>query len=158
METNIPPSQVIRLRREAIPEVDHTENKLWILERRNNLSSPWTALYCFEDNVCFLPQDFEVMNYFTSTHRTSVFTYRVLCSKYLLADEDESSIVGEIVLHEDKVYQTIGGVRKNLKELQTEQDRVDALYRYLGVSLSPAQVHGITGMATEIRTSGNPSV
>ncbi|KAK4899583.1 hypothetical protein LTR49_027626 [Elasticomyces elasticus] len=68
------PQQAIRLRHDAIAENEHQNVKLWIFERRNNDNAPWVPMYCFEDNVCFLPQDLEVLNYFTSTHRTSVFT------------------------------------------------------------------------------------
>ncbi|KAK3614877.1 hypothetical protein LTR56_026953 [Elasticomyces elasticus] len=97
------PQQAIRLRHDAIAENEHQNVKLWIFERCNNDNAPWVPMYCFEDNVCFLPQDFEVLNYFTSTRRTSMFTYRVLCSKFILADDDETIIVGEIILYEHKV-------------------------------------------------------
>ncbi|KAK1067280.1 hypothetical protein LTR12_010078 [Friedmanniomyces endolithicus] len=153
IEFNMPPSQreVIRLRRDAIDDNDHKSVKLWIFERRNDNDAPWTPMYCFEDNVCFLPQDFEVMNYFTSTHRTSVYTYRVLCSKFILADKDDTSCTGEIILYENKVTRVLGGKTEVLATLKTEQERVDALYNYLGIRLSLAQVAGIRGMTSELR-------
>jgi len=153
IEFNMPPSQreVIRLRRDAIDDNDHKSVKLWIFERRNDNDAPWTPMYCFEDNVCFLPQDFEVMNYFTSTHRTSVYTYRVLCSKFILADKDDTSCTGEIILYENKVTRVLAGKTEVLAILKTEQERVDALYNYLGVRLSLAQVAGIRGMTSELR-------
>src|ERR1700712_1754723 len=46
---NIPPNQNVRLRRDGIPENEHVDNKLWLLERRNADDGPWTPLYCFED-------------------------------------------------------------------------------------------------------------
>ncbi|KAK5673880.1 hypothetical protein LTS10_013335 [Elasticomyces elasticus] len=108
-------------------------------------------MYCFEDNVCFLPQDFEVLNFFTSTHRTSVFTYRVLCSKFILAGEDETTIVGEIILYEDKVTRRLNGTTETLANITTETERIEALFAYLGVRLSQAQAAGIKGMATELK-------
>ncbi|KAK3117966.1 hypothetical protein LTR53_000118 [Teratosphaeriaceae sp. CCFEE 6253] len=143
--------QETRLRHEAIDEADHKAALLWTFERRSREGAPWTPMYCFEDNVCFLPQDFEVMNYFTSTHRTSVFTYRVLCSKYILADQDEVAIVGEVVLYENTVTRRTGDQVETLATLATESDRVEALYHFLGVSLHPAQIAGIKGMVTELR-------
>ncbi|KAK3616205.1 hypothetical protein LTR22_027147 [Elasticomyces elasticus] len=49
------PQQAIRLRHDAIAENEHQNVKLWIFERRNNDNAPWVPMYCFEDNVCFLP-------------------------------------------------------------------------------------------------------
>ncbi|KAK3677089.1 hypothetical protein LTR78_003294 [Recurvomyces mirabilis] len=150
-ELSFPPPPHVRLRRDAIPENEHRGNKLWIMERRSADDRPWTALYCFEDNVCFLPQDFEVMNFFTSTHRTSFFTYRVLCSKYILDDEEER-VIGEIVLYENKVTRKIGGERELLATFATESERMAALEKYLGVTLDAAQATGIRGMVTELGT------
>ncbi|KAK5674074.1 hypothetical protein LTS10_013169 [Elasticomyces elasticus] len=139
------PQQAIRLRHDAIAENEHQNVKLWIFERRNNDNAPWVPMYCFEDNVCFLPQDFEVLNYFTSTHRTSVFTYRALCSKFILADEDETTIVGEIILYEHEVTRRLNGTTETLATLSTETERIEALFAYRGVRLSQAQAVGIKG-------------
>ncbi|KAK4904349.1 hypothetical protein LTR49_026179 [Elasticomyces elasticus] len=152
------PSQVIRLRHDAIEENEHQNVKLWIFERRNNERLPWTPMYCFEDNVCFLPQDFEVLNFFTSTHRTSMFTYRVLCSKFILADEDETTIVGEIVLYENKVTRRLNGSTEVVATLRTEAERLGALFTHLGVRLSQAQAAGIKGMATELKSGDGQQI
>ncbi|KAK3617918.1 hypothetical protein LTR22_026555 [Elasticomyces elasticus] len=152
------PSQVIRLRHDAIAENEHQHVKLWIFERCSNDRLPWTPMYCFEDNVCFLPQDFEVLNFFTSTHRTSVFTYRVLCSKFILAEEDETTIVGEIILYEDKVTRRLNGTTETLANLTTETERIEALFAYLGVRLSQAQAAGIRGMATELKSGDGQQI
>ncbi|KAK4908233.1 hypothetical protein LTR49_022833 [Elasticomyces elasticus] len=146
------PSQVNCLRHDAIAENEHQDVKLWISERCNTDRLPWTPMYCIEDNVCFLPQDFEVLNFFTSTHRTSVFTYRVLCSKFILADEDETTIVGEIILYENKVTRRLNGTTETLANVRTEIERIEALFAHLGVRLSQAQAAGIKGMATELKS------
>ncbi|KAK4904417.1 hypothetical protein LTR49_026127 [Elasticomyces elasticus] len=146
------PARLLKLIDGKIEANLHQDVKLWIFERRNNDNAPWVPMYCFEDNVCFLPQDFEVLNYFTSTHRTSVFTYRVLRSKFILADEDETTIVREIILHEHKVTRRLNGTTETLATLSTETERIQALFAYLGVRLSQAQVAGIKGMATELKS------
>ncbi|KAK4961761.1 hypothetical protein LTR10_002252 [Elasticomyces elasticus] len=152
------PQQAIRLRHDSIAENEHQNVKLWIFERRNNDNAPWVPMYCFEDNVCFLPQDFEVLNYFTSTHRTSVFTYRVLCSKFILADEDETTIVGEIILYEHKVTRRLNGTTEVLATLSNETERIEALFSHLGVRLSQAQAAGIKGMATELKSGDGQQI
>jgi len=146
---NLPPNQNVRLRRDVIPEMDSASNKLWMLERKIADEGPWVALYCFEDNVCFLPQDFEVMNFFTSTHRMSFFTFRVVASKYVL-DELGDMVVGYLVLYEDSLQRRVRGEREILQTFQTEQERIDALKDFMGIKLSASQRAGIKGMVTEI--------
>ncbi|KAK5673948.1 hypothetical protein LTS10_013279 [Elasticomyces elasticus] len=152
------PSQAIRLRHDAIAENMHQKVNLWIFERRNDEKSPWTPMYCFEDNVCFLPQDFEVLNFFTGTHRTSVFTYHVLCSKFILADEDETTIVGEIIFYEHKVTRRLKGMTETLAILRTETERIGALFAYLAVRPSQAQAAGIKRMATELKSGDGQQI
>lgn len=149
VELNMPPNDNLRLRHDTIPDNEYTGNKLWVLEHRPTGQTPWTALYCFEDVVCFLPQDFEVMNFYASTHRTSLFTYRVICSKAIV-DEREEQIVGEVVLYEDKVYSRTRGERRELALLKTEKQRIEALETHFGVTLSQAQQEGIRGMMTAL--------
>lgn len=150
---NVAPNENVRLRRDALPEAERRENKLWLLERRvTSDDGPWVAVYCFEDNVCFLPQDFEVMTHFTSTHRTSFFAYRVVASKHLV-DPSSETVNGDVVLYEDRVQSTQYGETQVLAELKSEEDRVDALQRYLGITLSDAQRDGIRGMVTEIQSA-----
>ena len=157
METMVSPSQVVRLRKDAIVENEYAGNKLWIVEKRTREKGPWTPLYCFEDDVCFLPQDFEVMNHFTSTHRTSFFTYRLVCSQYLL-NEDGSEVVGELILYENEVHRRLGGRREIVASFNTEEGRIAALEEWMGVTLSLAQREGIRGMVTELRGGDTPEV
>ncbi|KAK4544777.1 hypothetical protein LTR36_004026 [Oleoguttula mirabilis] len=146
---NMPPNQNVRLRRDGIPENEHIDTKLWLLERRNADDGPWTPLYCFEDQYCFLPQDFEVMNFFTSTHRTCYFTFRVLASRYVL-EEGSDRLIGDVVLYENSVHRRVGGTKELLATLTTEQERIEALKYFLGITLSESQREGIRGMCTEL--------
>lgn len=142
----------VRLRHDAIAENERVENKLWLFERRRSDDGPWQPLYCFEDIVCFLPQDFEVMNFFTSTNRTCYFTYKVIASRYLLEDGNRDRLIGDVVCYERSVHRRIGGKKEMLATLNTEQERIDALKKFLGITLNEAQKAGIKGMCTEIRS------
>ncbi|KAK5111077.1 hypothetical protein LTR85_012271 [Meristemomyces frigidus] len=146
---NIPPNQNVRLRRDGIRENEHVDNKLWLLERRDADDGLWMPLYCFEDQYCFLPQDFEVMNFFANTHRTCYFTHKVLASKYLL-EEGSGRLTGNVVLYENSVHLCLGGTKELLATLNTEQERIDALRHFLGITLSESQRAGIKGMCAEI--------
>jgi arylamine N-acetyltransferase len=146
---NVPPNQNIRLRRDAIPEADDYTSKMWIMERRSGDSGIWTPLYCFEDNVCFLPQDFEIMNFYTSMNRTSFYTYRVVCSKYLIHEQQET-VIGDVVLYDDRLVRRVRGRPGQVIQLKTEKDRVEALEKYMGITLTDAERAGIKGMVTEL--------
>ena len=89
--------------------------------------------------------DFGVMNHFTSTSRTSFFTYSVMCSKFI-ADEGSREIVGHVTLFGDKIKVEKRGEKETVAELGTEGERVKGLEEWLGVRLSDVQRTAINGM------------
>jgi arylamine N-acetyltransferase len=95
----------------------------------------------------FLPNDYIVMNHFTSTHQSSFFTYLILCTKFIMQDE---VIVGNVTLFNGEVKERINGNTSTLATLTTERERVEALERYLGVKLTLAEKDGIKSMITEL--------
>ncbi|KAI7529106.1 hypothetical protein KC331_g15388, partial [Hortaea werneckii] len=165
---NLRPNETVRLRRDyAHPEPPSTvsqtrhlneEHKVWFLERclagndNEQLNTPWVCVYCFSDKLSFLPQDFEVMSWFASTHRTSFFTYRVIASRYLL-DWAAEELMGHVLLYEDRVLRMENGEEVLVEELRSERQRVEALQKWIGISLSTAQIEGIKGTVTEIQGS-----
>ena len=148
----------IRLQLRPIPESYASATngaqppKLWCYDICNKPGAEggdnWIPTYCFSETE-FLPQDYEMMSWFTSTNKKVFFTYSVLCSKMLL-DEAEENIVGNIMLFNDGVTKNIGANREVLRELKTEQDRVDALRELFGVELTEEEKGGVT---TELRLS-----
>ncbi|KAH7035859.1 uncharacterized protein B0I36DRAFT_319224 [Microdochium trichocladiopsis] len=92
--------QQIRLVREYIPtqtyrpvttivnshgqgeEVDDDRHKLWIYQYRNNPQAEWNSYYAFTETE-FMPLDWEVVNYWTSTSDRSHQTHRPLCILFL---------------------------------------------------------------------------
>ena len=147
---NVPPEENVRLRHDNIPENESSTPKLWLLERRLSEDKPWTSVYCFEDGVCFLPQDFEVINHFASSHRTSRLTYEVIASKHVL-DASGIRLIGDVVCYQREVHRRTNGVKEVLATLTTELERVNALREHLGITLCESQREGIVGMSTEIR-------
>ncbi|KAK4989821.1 hypothetical protein LTR50_002997 [Elasticomyces elasticus] len=136
---NVPPNQWVRLDYANIPDNTSTDQKLWAFEYRNSESDSWMSNYCFSE-LEFLPSDYAVMNHFTSTSRTSFFTYSVICVRMVMEDD---RIVGDVTLFNKDIKRRIAGKSEVLVEIASEDDRVKALDRYLGVRLSDAEKSGI---------------
>ena len=102
----------------------------------------WIPQYCFTETE-FLPQDYEMMSWFTSTNSKCFFTYAMVCTKMVL-DEAEEKIVGDMTLFNDGVRKNVGADRETLRECKTEQDRIDALREIFAVELMEEEKAGIT--------------
>lgn len=122
---NIKPNQQVRLRWDAIPEAQNKDAKMWIFERQDKADGPWIPTYCFPDNVEYLPQDYAVMSYYTSTNRTSFFTYKLITAKFLL-DEAGDEVIGTLVMFGNTAHRRVGGVKEDLGTFEKEEERVDA--------------------------------
>lgn len=130
--TSIAPRS-IRVQLRSIPESYATTitdgtgpPKMWCFDVCYNpdddAKNKWLPVYCFAETE-FLPQDYEVMSWFTSTNPKSFFTRYVTCTKMLM-DEDKEVIVGNLTLFKDTVRETIGANRKVVKECKTEDERL----------------------------------
>ena len=139
-------SQSVRLLLSGIPDNTRSDKQLWCYQFRRSQDSPWIPGYSFTE-VEFLPQDYVMMSFFTSNSRTSWFTYRVVCVKHLM---ENGEIIGEVTLFEREVKRRIKGKTEVLAKLSSEDERVEALRKYLGVKLTQAEILGIRGMITEI--------
>ncbi|KLU89833.1 hypothetical protein MAPG_08802, partial [Magnaporthiopsis poae ATCC 64411] len=104
----------------------------------------WTTVYCFTETE-FLPQDYELMSWFTSTNPRSFFTRFVTCTKMVMGEDgdEERGIVGNITLFKDAVRETIGAKRTVIKDCKTEDERVQALAEIFGVHLTQEERDGI---------------
>jgi arylamine N-acetyltransferase len=138
--------QEMRLIYDTIPDFTVSGQKLWRYEHRNGGEQPWLPTYAFSE-MEFTPSDYTMMNYFTSSHRTSWFTYLVVCVKMILEDGE---IVGDVTLFGNEVKKRTKGKSELLALCASEAERVKALDEFLGVKLIPAEIAGIQGMVTEI--------
>jgi arylamine N-acetyltransferase len=146
---NVKPNQRVRLRWDAITEAENKDAKVWIFERQDSADGPWIPTYCFPDGVEFLPQDYVVMSHFTSTHRMSFFTYKVIVAKFLL-DQAGEEVIGTLVMFGNSAHKRVAGVKEDLGTFGKEEERVNALNKHFGIKLSVSQKGGIAGMVSAI--------
>ena len=135
------------------------EQEMWVYSVKygaaEDQNAKWTPIHCFTE-MEFYPDDFERMSYWISTHRASIFVNVVICQKFIMSD-DGKSLIGDTTLHNDVVKKRQFGQNETLAEFKTEEDRVQALDKYLNVKLSLAERDSIVGFPTEIGR-GRPSL
>jgi arylamine N-acetyltransferase len=146
--TSIAPRRIrVQLRSIAESNAKHRTSgspKMWCYdlcyEPAGSPDDKWLPAYCFTETE-FLPQDYQVMSWFTSTHPSSFFTRCVTVTKMILS---EDKIVGNNTLYQGTIRETIGSDRKVLKECTTEEERVKALTEIFDVTLQDEEKNGIS--------------
>ena len=99
----------------------------------------------------FFPADYEVMNFTTSQSRTSFFTYMIVCVELILEVKDDvEKPVGVMMLVGNEAKRRIGGKTEHLVTCKTEDERAEALEKWLDVRLSPEERAGIMGTVTQL--------
>nr|CBL43272.1 TPA: arylamine N-acetyltransferase 1 [Nannizzia gypsea] len=125
------------------------DQRPWLYRFRNDSDSEWVMAYCFYE-IEFTHDDYEVMNYWTSTHPASLFTHGIIFTKFTL-NVAEDDIDGVVMLLKDTVKRNHKGNFEILKTLKSEEERVDALKEFFNVHLLPMEIRGIRGKSTEIK-------
>jgi arylamine N-acetyltransferase len=143
--------QEVRFIRDFIPTQtrrDDEARKLWIFQYRNGREQEWNSFYAFPD-IEFLPNDFEVMNFFTSQNisETNFQTKTVLIVKFLM---DGEAIVGKVMLVNGEVKRNDGGKTRVVFVCKNEAERVKALREYFDIMLTEEEVLGIRGRNVEL--------
>jgi len=140
--------QTLRLRYTKIPDNTSSRLKLWLFEVRHAEEKTFLPCYCFNPDIEFLPADFKVMNHYTSTSRTSFFTYKLLVVKVFMGEDGE---VGEMyIMSEVQVKKRAGGVAEDVMSCKSDEERVHALRKYFGIELSEIEQRAIEGMVSQI--------
>jgi arylamine N-acetyltransferase len=101
----------------AIPDFTRSSQKLWLCQHRNGADQPWLHTYAFSE-MEFTPSDFQMMNYFTSTHRSSWFTCLIVCVKMILEDGE---IVGDITFFGGEIKRRVKGKSEVLVVCKSEE-------------------------------------
>ena len=140
-------AQQLRLIHSSIASTTSPNQDIWIFQRRYSPSDEWRTAYCFTE-LEFLPQDYGVMNYYTSTCRTVFFTYAIIVVKLVMEGEE---IVGQLILTGSEVKRRIGSETEHLMSCKSERERVDALERWFGLRLTDEEKRGIRGTVTELK-------
>ncbi|KAF2838725.1 arylamine N-acetyltransferase 4 [Patellaria atrata CBS 101060] len=145
---NLGPQQV-RLIRDHIPmQTDRTEaTKLWIYQYRNEESRPWNSFYAFSE-LEFLPADYEVMNFYTSKTTAHIQVTTALVVRFL---REGSEVKGKVMLVGPEVKRNLGGRTEVVMACKTEGERVEALERWFGITLTEKEREGIRGTIGEIK-------
>ena len=140
-------AQQLRLIYSSIAPTTSPDQNLWVFQRRYSPSDEWRTAYCFTE-LEFLPKDYEIMNYYTSTCRTTFFTYAIVVVKLVMEGEE---IVGEMILTGSEVKRRIRGETEHLMSCKSERERVEALERWFGLRLTGEERRVIRGTVTELK-------
>lgn len=149
-------TQEIRLARDFIPGQTNRsseDRKLWIYQYRNSPEKDWNSFFAFSDAVEFTPEDFGVMNWYTSASPESFQTFTVLVVSFLRrAKEDgEQEVYGKRMLVDGVVKENLGGKTKVVQVCGSEEERVEALREWFGIRLTEEERKGIKGWRTELK-------
>jgi arylamine N-acetyltransferase len=139
---------VARLQWRNIPGNTDPNQKLWVYEHRRNEDVDWDIKYCYSE-LEFLPSDYNMMNYYTSTSLKTFFTRVIIVDKKLLDDEGEYA--GSLILFGNTIKWRIHGVKEKEIEFAKEEDRLEALDKYFGIKFGEVEREGIRGLPSEIK-------
>lgn len=137
-----------------VPLKAHTSSRSlipWTLQYRD-LSEPsptWNTTYSFYE-IEFLPHDYQVMNYFTSTMPGEKFVELLIVARWNWSEE-EGKFVGWVFLKGDKVVRVEKGVAEEVDRYVTEEERVKGLEKWFGVKLTEEERAGIKGWSSELK-------
>lgn len=146
--TNVPPASA-RLVFKAIEGNVNKNAKLWVYQHRVSAEreNAWKDMYCFNAELEFRAADFEMMNFWTSTSKKTIFTQKVICNK--MVTDGDGEIVGTLGLMRE-VKKRTGAQTEVLKEFESEDDRVGALKEHFGIVLSEVEKEAIRRTGDEI--------
>lgn len=165
-------SQEVRITRDLYPGVvsDGEGNKVWFYEYRNRPEDEWNRYFAFGDREAS-SWDLECANYWVSSHPESFQRKQILVVKFLGSSGEETGkkflesadkshsgkieipeveIRGKIMLADGVVKRNLGGKTDIVKICQTEEQRLQALREYFGITLSEDEQQGIKGFETAL--------
>ncbi|KAL8992613.1 MAG: hypothetical protein Q9169_006959, partial [Polycauliona sp. 2 TL-2023] len=102
----------MRLVRENIAQHTDPAQRLWLYQARESKDREWATQYSFTETE-FLPEDYEIMSFWTSTHRTSIFTKAVLVAKYVM---ERGVLVGVCTMFNGEVKRVVVGEEEEEEE------------------------------------------
>ena len=159
---HVTPAQM-RVVYENIPNNVDTAQKVWVYQHRHDMNSPWKPMYCFVD-LEFTPEDVDSMNFAPSMSRHTFFTHKVVAVRFTSDREYESlegpgsasqdaltgEIDGSITINHDVLKWRRHGKKVVVIPFKSDQERVDALKKYFGISLPEDDREAIINTAAMI--------
>ncbi|KAF2465519.1 arylamine N-acetyltransferase 1 [Lindgomyces ingoldianus] len=141
----------MRLQWRNLNENTDQNQRLWVYEHRVDEKSDFVPTYCFTE-LEFLPSDYALMNYFTSTNQKTFFTQTIVGEKKILGGENNDELVGSLILEQKNLKWRIYGKKEREIQFETEQDRVSALEEHFGIKLGQVERDSIRGLTSEIKS------
>ena len=144
--TSIAPRK-IRIQQRAIGESYAEEDapKMWCYDvcydPSKGADNKWIPTYCFTETE-FLPQDYEMMSWFTSRNGNSFFT-RYMTATRMIMNSEREKIIGSVTLFEATIRESIVSERKIVKECKTEDERIESLKGIYGIELTDEEKNGV---------------
>lgn len=138
------------LTKAPLAEFTDQTQKVWIYHARNDPQSPWVPQYSFSE-VEFLFEDFRMMNFFTSSSRSILFTQKLACTRVIL-DHQGLEPIGIYILAGREVKRVLRGKTETMQTLNTEEDRVSALVEYFNMHFHEHERDGIRGLPSQIKS------
>ncbi|EXL91693.1 arylamine N-acetyltransferase 3 [Fusarium oxysporum II5] len=150
----------MRLRHDIIAQ-NVSNQKLWIYEYRSHDGGEWVPQWCFMDYEV-LPEDIRVFNMSPSKSPSSFFTFKVVSVQFTSEKEDYSDgnarnlknvggvIDGAFIIDGNLFKYRKGGETRWEKTFKTEEERLEALWKYFGVELTKENERAIRGTAGAI--------
>ncbi|KAF2130409.1 arylamine N-acetyltransferase 1 [Dothidotthia symphoricarpi CBS 119687] len=145
LEKQVSPATA-KLQWRGIPGTTDAEQRLWVYSYRRDAESELVMRYCFSE-MEFLPGDYGVMNYHTSTSPKTFFTRTIVVEKKILR---EGELVGSLILGDRDAKRRVGGVKEKEIRFESEDERLKALEEWFGIRFGEAEREGIRGLASEI--------
>ncbi|KAK1828037.1 hypothetical protein QBC39DRAFT_313815 [Podospora conica] len=140
-----------RLEYRALDMHTDRDQRLWVFSSRESDGDAWRENYAFAE-LEFFPADFAVMNMSTSAAPQSYFVQNVLAEKTMdMGGEEDEVPVGVIVLFRDYVKIREGGEWKVVAKLETEAQRIGALCKFFGITMSLREEKAIRRLASELK-------
>jgi arylamine N-acetyltransferase len=137
-----------RLQYRNIAENSDPDQRVWVYEHRIDGDNDFQTTYCFTE-LEFLPSDYAMMNYFTSTSPRTFFTRVTVAVKKLLGDDGE--LEGVLILGNNDLKWRVHGKTERQIKFESEEDRIKALEEHFGIKLSAAEREGIRGLPSQIQ-------
>lgn len=143
-------TQSVQLVYGPMPSNHVSRQDVWSFQFRNASDQAWKTAYSFPGTE-FFPEDFEVMNFFTSCSPSSFLTSHILVVKFL---RENDNAIGKVVLDDDKIKRNLGGKNEVVQTLFSEKERIEALENYFGIRLTDSQKEGIGSRPSALARGG----
>lgn len=138
-----------RLQYRNIPGNTDPSQRLWVYEHRQDKESDWTMMYCFTE-LEFIPSDYALMNYYTSTSKHTFFTRTIVVEKKILDDAGE--LAGQMIMSDKDLKWRLHGRKEKQIDFESEADRLGALEEHFGIRFGEVERVGIQGLPSEIKS------